>query len=101
MIVASMLAALIVGFQGSAPDADPWKTLISKDGQFVVQFPTDPTSSDTKTLNGPGGRVKIITVVCDTPAVAYMAKRVVVPTKIVKGAEQQELNAYRDFFALL
>jgi regulation of enolase protein 1 (concanavalin A-like superfamily) len=98
MIVASMLAALIVGFQGSSQDADPWKTIISKDGQFVVQLPTDPTSSETRTANGPGGRIKVTTVLCETPTVVYMARRVVLPAKIANGAETIVLNSFRDYF---
>lgn len=98
MIVASMLAALIVSFQGTAQDTDAWKTIISKDGQFVVKLPTDPTSSETKTLNGPGGRIKVTTVLCDTPTVVYMARRVALPARIAKGAESVVLNSFRDFF---
>ena len=96
-----MLALMFVGFQVPEQDAAPWRTVVSKEGQFVVDFPTDPTKSEVTTKNGPGGRLKIVNVECDTPSAVYLAQRIVLPTAVVKGAEGNSLVAFRDYFAKL
>jgi regulation of enolase protein 1 (concanavalin A-like superfamily) len=99
MFVTAILAAAIVGFQASDSNSAPWHTVVSQEGQFVVDFPAEPTSNETKTSNGPGGRIKIINIVCDSPVVAYMAQKITLPTAVVRGAEGNMLVAYRDYFA--
>jgi regulation of enolase protein 1 (concanavalin A-like superfamily) len=99
MLVSAMIAALVIGFQAAGSDTAPWHTFVSKEGQFVVDFPTEPTSNSTSTENGPGGRMKIVVVVCDTPSVAYIAQKVTLPTAVLKGAEGQSLTSFRDYIA--
>jgi regulation of enolase protein 1 (concanavalin A-like superfamily) len=101
MIVTAVLAAMCVGFQAQEAEAAPWRTVVSKEGQFVVDFPTDPTKSEVTNKNGPGGRLKIVNIECDTPSAAYIAQRITLPTAIVKGAEGNQLVAFRDYFAKL
>ena len=67
----------------------------------MVDFPTDPTKSEVTTKTGPGGRLKIVNVECETPSAAYIAQRITLPTAIVKGAEGNQLVAFRDYFAKL
>jgi regulation of enolase protein 1 (concanavalin A-like superfamily) len=101
MGIAAMIAIMVVGFQAAGSDSTPWQTFVSKEGQFVVDLPTAPTGNSTKTANGPGGRLNIITVECDTPTVEYIAQRITLPTAILKGAEMNELVAFRDYYAKL
>ena len=97
MIAPALIAALAVLSQ--AEDTRPWKTVVSQEGRFVIDFPSDPTSSSSQTENGPGGRVKIIMVACETPAVGYIAEKIVMPTAVIRGSEMNMLVSYRDFFA--
>jgi regulation of enolase protein 1 (concanavalin A-like superfamily) len=99
MFVAAMIAASFIGFQAAGSDTAPWQMFVSKDGQFVVDFPTAPTSNSTSTENGPGGRMKIVVVVCDTPSVAYIAEKITLSTRVLKGAEGESLIAFRDHIA--
>jgi regulation of enolase protein 1 (concanavalin A-like superfamily) len=99
MLASTIIAAAALSFQGASEDTTPWKTFIVKDGQFIVDFPTNPTNTANETINGPGGRMKVVTVACDTPPVAFIAQKFVLRTAVVKGAEQTLLEAYRDFFA--
>jgi regulation of enolase protein 1 (concanavalin A-like superfamily) len=96
MSVAAMLAVVLVSFQ--APDADttPWQTVVSKEGQFIIDFPTAPTSNSSKNENGPGGRMKVVEIECETPSAVYIAQKITLPTAVVKGAEQNSLKAFRD-----
>ncbi len=101
MNVAVMIAAVFVGFQAPDTDTTPWQTFVSKEGQFIIDFPTAPTSNSSKNENGPGGRLKVVEVECDTPSAVYTVQKITLPTAIVKGAEQNQLNAFRDRMALI
>ena len=76
-----------------------WETVTSKEGQFTVEMPTKPSFSRTRTRNRPGGKVQTIIVGCATPGGVYIAYRVLLPTPVVRGAEDRELDAERDDFA--
>ncbi len=99
MGVTVMVVASVLGFQAGGTDEAPWKTFVSKEGQFVVDFPTDPTSNASSTENGPGGRVKVVVVACDIPAVVYIVEKFTLPTAVIKGSEGASLTAYRDYTA--
>ncbi len=94
-----MIAAVLVSFQAADTDSAPWQSFVSKEGQFIVEFPTAPTSNSSKNENSPGGRMKVIVVACDTPSVVYIAEKITLPTAVVKGAEQNQLNITRDRLA--
>jgi regulation of enolase protein 1 (concanavalin A-like superfamily) len=96
MFVSTVIATLAVGFQAPGADTRPWTTYISKEGQFVVDFPTRPTSTATRTRNGPEGSAQYVVVTCVTPPVDYIAEKITLPTRIVRGAENIELNNVRD-----
>lgn len=93
-----LAAALTAGAQpdDKGDEAQPWPTYVSKEGKFVVDFPAAPTSTSSKTSSGPSGKVKILLAICDTPAVAYIVQKVVLPTAVIRGAEETALNNYRD-----
>jgi regulation of enolase protein 1 (concanavalin A-like superfamily) len=99
MSVTVMIVASVFGFQAGGTDEAPWKTFVSREGQFVVDFPTDPTSNSSSTENGPGGRLKFVIVECDTPAVAYIIQKITLPTAVMKGAEGASLTSFRDYIA--
>lgn len=99
MFAPLMIAALLVGYQEA--ERAPWVTVVSREGQFVVDFPTEPTNTSVKNSKGPGGLTKFIAVSCETPEVDYIAQKLVSPTSVVKGAEAQMLDDYREFFALI
>jgi regulation of enolase protein 1 (concanavalin A-like superfamily) len=96
MLVSALIAVAMVGLQES--DSTPWQTYVSKDGQFLVDFPGQSTGSHTRTSNGPSGRTKVIVVEYDSPSVMYVAEKVVLSTAPVKGTEGRILDQYRDFF---
>src|SRR5262249_47476666 len=85
-IVSALIAALAVGYQD--PDTKPWQTVVSQEGKFLVDFPAAPTIESSQTESGPGGRIKVIIVGCETPPVDYIAEKIIVPTAIVRGAEE-------------
>jgi len=94
-----MIATMLLGLQDT--ERAPWVTVVSKDGQFVVDFPTKPTGSRTRNSSGPGGRTKIVAVECETPEVQYVAQKLVMSTPVVKGAEAGLLDDFREYFAAL
>ncbi len=76
-----------------------WETVTSKEGQFTVEMPTKPSYSRVRTRSGPGGKIQTLTIGCDTPGGVYLAYKITLPTAVVRGAEDRELDAERDFFA--
>ena len=99
MFVSTVIATLAIGFQAPGANTRPWVTYVSKEGQFVVDFPTRPTSTSTRTRNGAGGGTQYVIVACVTPPVDYIAQKITLPTPIVRGAENVELDNIRDDFA--
>ena len=43
--------------------------------------------------------MKIVVAVCDTPSVAYIAEKITLSTRVLKGAENASLVAFRDYIA--
>ena len=76
-----------------------WETVTSKEGQFTVEMPTKPSLKHTRTRNRAGGKVQTVMVGCATPGGVYIAYRVLLPTPVVRGTEDRELDAQRDYFA--
>lgn len=97
MLFSAVLAMAMVGLQETG--AEPWQTYVSKDGQFIVDFPGPAAGSETRTRNGPNGRMKIVEVVYDSPSVAYLAQKLELKAPAVKGNENRVFDAYRDFYA--
>jgi regulation of enolase protein 1 (concanavalin A-like superfamily) len=94
------LALLVASALASAPASAQvaWQTISSKEGQFTVELPTKPTINQTRSRKG-DGNVKTILLGCKTDAGVYLAYKVVMPTSIVKGTEDAELDAERDGMA--
>lgn len=76
-----------------------WETVTSKEGQFAVEMPRRPNINRTRTRRGTGGGVRVQIVGCKTESGVYQVYRIDLPTAIVKGAEETELNAARDDLA--
>ena len=97
----SVLLALVLLAAGFAPATaqTPWEAVISKEGQFTVQMPTKPDINKTRTRKGKGGTVKLLTIGCKTESGVYLVYRIDLPTSVVKGAEEVELDAARDDLA--
>jgi hypothetical protein len=76
-----------------------WETVTSKEGQFTVEMPTQPDIKRTRTRKAPGGVVKVTTIGCKTGSGAYLVYRIDLPSAIVKGTEEAELNATRNDLA--
>jgi hypothetical protein len=94
------LAAVAIGVWVLPSSAQPaWEVVTSKEGQFSVEMPTQPSINKTRTRKGPGGTVKVLTIGCQTEGGTYLAYRIDLPTAVVKGAEEAELNATRDDLA--
>ena len=62
-------------------------------------MPGKPTINQTRARKGAGGNVKTVLVGCKTDSGAYFAYKVILPTSIVKGTEDEELDAERDAMA--
>ena len=77
----------------------PWETVASKQGRFTVEMPKQPDISRTRTRKSAGGVVKTTTLGCRTDSGVYLVSRIDLPTAIVRGAEETELNAARDDIA--
>lgn len=90
---------LVVVFAGSALPTSAqtsWETITSNVGQFTVEMPRKPNINRNRTRKGPGGTVKVMIIGCKTESGAYLAYRIDLPTAIVKGAEEAELDATRE-----
>lgn len=95
--IALTLAATLVLSAAAEPPA--WETVTSKEGQFTVEMPTKPSFSKQRTRNRLGGKIQTLMIGCATPGGVYIAYKVTLPTAIVRGAEDRELDAQRDYFA--
>ncbi len=76
-----------------------WQTITSKEGDFTVEMPVKPILNKTRTRKEGSGNAKTILIGCKTDAGAYFAYKVILPTAIVKGTEDAELDAERDAIA--
>jgi regulation of enolase protein 1 (concanavalin A-like superfamily) len=79
-----------------APAEEAWQTVRSKAGQFTIELPVKPTINQTRDRKAAGGRERSILLGCTTDSGAYIAYKIILPTAIVKGTEDQELDAERD-----
>ena len=97
----SWLFAVLVLADTSPPATaqTAWETVTSKEGQFTVEMPTKPDISRTRTRKGPGGTVKVMTIGCKTESGYYRVYRIDLPTAVVRGAEDSELDGVRDDLA--
>jgi regulation of enolase protein 1 (concanavalin A-like superfamily) len=97
MIAAAMIAASMIGFQGPATKPAPWQKFVSEEGQFAVDFPAQPTTTESKTVNGPEGQQKLVGATCATPVARFAIYKV---TPFRKRANEREtLIAARDALA--
>jgi regulation of enolase protein 1 (concanavalin A-like superfamily) len=62
-------------------------------------MPGKPTINQARTRKGDGGVVKTVVVGCQGEAGLYLVYKISLPTSIVKGSEDTELDAERDGFA--
>jgi regulation of enolase protein 1 (concanavalin A-like superfamily) len=92
----TLTVVLALPVSAQAPD---WVTVTSKEGQFTVDMPTKPSFTRQRTRNGSGGKIQTLTVGCATSGGVYIAYKITLPTPIVRGAEDKELDAERDYFA--
>ena len=83
----------------NAPAADDWEKVESKEGGFTVQMPGKPTINKSRTRKGAGGDVKTVIIGCEGTGGLFIAYKVQLPTTIVKGTEDAELDAERDSMA--
>src|SRR5947209_3435980 len=76
-----------------------WETVTSKEGGFSVEMPAKPSLNNSSTRREKGGVTKILQIGCETDAGVYIAQKIEFPTAVVKGAENEQLDAERDAFA--
>jgi hypothetical protein len=90
------LAAVVVPANGQTS----WETVTSKEGQFTVEMPEKPSIDKTRTRKGLGGTTsKSTTIGCKTDSGLYLVYRIDLPTAIVKGTEDSELDTVREDIA--
>jgi regulation of enolase protein 1 (concanavalin A-like superfamily) len=73
-----------------------WEVVRSKLGDFTIELPTKPDVNESRVRKGVGGNVKTVLLGCKTEAGIYIVYKVILPTAIVKGSEDDELDAERD-----
>jgi regulation of enolase protein 1 (concanavalin A-like superfamily) len=94
------VAAIVAMFGGSSAFAQTnWEPVTSKEGGFSVEMPTKPTLRTSQTRKENGGVTKVMQIGCETDGGVYIVQKIEFPTAIVKGAENQQLDAERDSFA--
>lgn len=101
-VMALALSVVLVGALApiqAQPGDNDWQKVDSKEGGFTIEFPGKPTINKSRTLKGVGGDVKFTIIGCGGVGGIYMAYKVEEPTAVVKGTEDTELDAKRDFFA--
>ena len=76
-----------------------WELVTSKEGGFSVEMPAKPSLNNSSTRRDKGGVTKILQIGCETDAGVYLAQKIEFPTAVVKGAENDQLDAERDGFA--
>jgi S1-C subfamily serine protease/regulation of enolase protein 1 (concanavalin A-like superfamily) len=81
------------------PNAVPWETVTSKEGQFTVEMPAKPNRTLSRTRKGPGGTVRVLMMSCQTKTGSYVAARVDFPRAVRRGAEDLYLDDQRDDMA--
>jgi regulation of enolase protein 1 (concanavalin A-like superfamily) len=95
----SLVLLVAAAWSLSASAQMAWESVTSKEGGFTVEMPAKPSLTSSRTRKGPGGTVKILMIGCETKAGAYIAYKIELPTAVVKGAEDEELDTERDEFA--
>ena len=94
------VAVIVVMFVGSSAFAQTnWELVTSKEGGFSVEMPTKPTLKNSRTRKENGGVTKVMQIGCENNGGAYIVQKIAFPSAIVKGAENQQLDAERDSFA--
>jgi regulation of enolase protein 1 (concanavalin A-like superfamily) len=101
MILTFLLTFMIPAFQDADADDEPWIHIVSQEGKFIVDFPTKPSEVETTTKTANAiGRIKQMTIACDTPNVRYaIIKTELLQATLIKGKEEFLLNGLRDYFA--
>jgi hypothetical protein len=96
MIVSTLIVALATGFQASADDVKSWVNITSKAGNFLVDMPKNPTTNESVSARARGGgRVTVFQIICDTPEVFYMVKKIELPKST--GLKKSEVDEILDF----
>ena len=98
-VFALAFVAVLALTAAPASAQDAWETVTSKEGQFTVELPGKPTINQARVRKGVGGDVKTVLLGCQNDAGAYFAYKIILPTSIVKGTEDAELDAERDSMA--
>ena len=95
-LVAILILATVIP---SAAAQTAWEVVASKEGGFGVEMPAKPSLNSSSTRKANGGTTKIQTIGCETDGGLYLVQKIEFPTAIVKGAENEQLDAERDAFA--
>jgi regulation of enolase protein 1 (concanavalin A-like superfamily) len=90
-----MLSLMIAPASG----LEDWEKVESKEGGFTVEFPGKPTINKSRSRKAGGGEVKTVIIGHEGEAGLYIAYKIKLPTSIVKGTENAELDAERDGMA--
>ncbi len=95
----SLAFVLTLALMQSRSSADDWQKVESKEGDFTIEMPVKPTVNKSRVRKGASGEVKTTLIGCATEGGIYYVQKVVIPTSIVKGTEDAELDAERDDWA--
>jgi regulation of enolase protein 1 (concanavalin A-like superfamily) len=76
-----------------------WEVVTSKEGGFSVEMPATPTIQKTRTRKGADGTTKVTLLGGKSDNALYLVYKIELPTAIVKGTEDKQLDVERDAFA--
>jgi regulation of enolase protein 1 (concanavalin A-like superfamily) len=98
-VVAFSFGVILALMNTPASAQNDWEVVSSKEGEFTIQMPAKPSINKSRVRKGGGGEVKTVLLGCTTEFGVYLALKVILPTAIVKGTEDAELDSERDSFA--
>ncbi len=99
MSIPILFLGLAFTYQAADVGARPWEVVVSQEGKFSVEMPQRPNRESTRTRSGPDGKVNVLEIGCRTEVGGYFVYKIELPTAVVRGAEQRQLDVERDEFA--
>ena len=76
MIVPTLMVALATLAQNPGGPAKSWVAYTSRDGNFIVDMPRNPSRTFSRTVSSGRGRLKVVMARCDSPDVDYIAEKI-------------------------
>jgi regulation of enolase protein 1 (concanavalin A-like superfamily) len=102
VILPTLIVAVVTGFQAPPNEANRWVPLVSREGNFVVDFPGKPSTAVTRLIRTRFGQMRVIITEHERPEMTYLVEKVEIPGggKVLKAADAEALlDFFRDDIA--